>query len=297
MTNRITHCPLTGYQLSGNWSQLETTAPVFSYLFPPIGKATIALSTIYALRNEQKYSLPDVAGICRNCFENKEEPPLISTEFLSTGIKNVSFPKTFKEKASHLIQYMAKRGGDDYALFNFSSTIDYPLVYADGQEEFKRILKYLKEEYLINIENELRVSGDRVQYKNVTLTKSGIQEAQKHLPQMPLVSLVNQEITTGDSEVDQMINHAKKLFFTFPQTMDNMRSACESLCYVLEPLRSKLTSVFTDADVNTFFQMVNTFDIRHNKDSTKRLLYPEQLEWVFYTLLNTINTYTKLKNH
>ena len=74
-----------------------------------------------------------------------------------------------------------------------------------------------------------------------------------------------------------------------------MRSACESLSYVLEPLREELPKYFHKQDVSDFFNIVNNFDIRHNKDHTKKLIHPEQLEWGFYSLLNTINTYVKLK--
>lgn len=77
--------------------------------------------------------------------------------------------------------------------------------------------------------------------------------------------------------------------------MDDKRSACETLSFVLEPLRKDLTSFFSTGDVSDFFLLVNRFDIRHNKTSTTSLVHEEQLEWVFYTLLNTITTYTKLK--
>jgi len=116
------------------------------------------------------------------------------------------------------------------------------------------------------------------------------------MPQIPLIGLVSQEITTGDNAIDAKINQARSLFFSDYPSMDNMRSACEALCFVLEPLRyNGLKSVIADADVELFFQMVNKFDIRHNNHHTKTLKHPEQLEWVFYSLLNTINTYTKLK--
>ena len=79
--------------------------------------------------------------------------------------------------------------------------------------------------------------------------------------------------------------------------MDRMRSACETLSYVLERLRTELEAYFSTKDIADFFQLVNRFDIRHNKETTKALQHPEQLEWVFYTLLNTINTYIKIKNN
>jgi hypothetical protein len=113
---------------------------------------------------------------------------------------------------------------------------------------------------------------------------------------MPMVGLVNQDISTGYPDIDNQINHAKDLFFSEPPTFEKMRSACETLSYVLEPLRKDLSQYFSQKDINAFFQIVNTFDIRHNKEYTNELVTEEQLEWVFYTLLNTISTFVKLKN-
>ncbi len=127
------------------------------------------------------------------------------------------------------------------------------------------------------------------------MTSLGKEEAKKALPKMPLFGLISQTLTTGDEEIDAKINLARELFYTEPLSMDKMRSACETLIYILEPLRDSLKSYFGQKDVSDFFQIVNTFDIRHNKDSTKTIMYEEQLEWIFYTLLNTINTYSKLK--
>jgi len=42
--------------------------------------------------------------------------------------------------------------------------------------------------------------------------------------------------------------------------------------------------------------MVNNFNIRHNKTSTKVIEHEVQLEWIFYSLLNTITTYIKIRN-
>ena len=114
---------------------------------------------------------------------------------------------------------------------------------------------------------------------------------------MPLFGLVSQVISTGNSEVDEKINHARELFFDNAQSLDKMRSACEALCFILEPLREDLKNYFNQKDVSDFFQIVNTFDIRHNKETTKNIVHEEQLEWLFYSLLNTINTYVKLKQN
>lgn len=132
-------------------------------------------------------------------------------------------------------------------------------------------------------------------YTGVKVTNLGKEEAKKALPKIPLFGLINQTITTGERERDEKLNHARELFFREPQTFDNMRSACETLSYVLEPLRDNLKYYFESKDVSDFFQIVNKFDIRHNKETTMKVVEPEQLEWVFYSLLNTISAYSKLK--
>jgi hypothetical protein len=109
-----------------------------------------------------------------------------------------------------------------------------------------------------------------------------------------MLSLATQYINTGNPQFDIKIDHAKKLFFKPDSTREDKRSACESLSFVLEPLREDLKSILSTSDVNDFFKIVNNFDIRHNKDYTKRIEFEEQLEWVFYSLLNTINTFTMI---
>ena len=109
-----------------------------------------------------------------------------------------------------------------------------------------------------------------------------------------MIAVINEKIVTGDDKVDATIEHAKKQFFGTHSTLDSKRSACESLSFVIEPLRNDLSELFS-GDTEAFFQIVNTFTVRHNKALTKRIEHEEQLEWIFFSLLNTLNTYVKLK--
>lgn len=288
-------CPLTGMQLSSIKGEiLPTTAMRFDYSTPLIGKAYIALPTYQVWEASRDFKHPELAGICRNAFEDGIEPPIIDSNYIS-NVKNLSIPRTIREKNLHLLKYMYKRGGKELQEFSFFSSKDYPIAYAESDEEFNKIMKYLERQSFIRIGSELPMAMHMSKYDEVTLTSLGIIEAEKELPAIPLVGLVQQEIATGDNDVDAQISHARKLFFEEPATMEKMRSACESLSYVLEPLRNELKSHFSSKDIEAFFILVNNFDIRHNKEHTKSLVYPEQLEWVFYSLLNTINTYVKLK--
>lgn len=238
-----------------------------------------------------------IAGITRNAFEDKIDPPLIDSQFIREGFKSLNPPIDFKHKANHLLKYLYLHGGRENIKFELNSSRDFPLAYTEP-DEFTRIVQYLEKQNWINIgktHSMGRMASQKL-FMNVEITTWGLEEVEKQLPQIPLIGLVDQEITTGNIAVDEKINHAKNLFFTSGSTLDDKRSACETLSFALEPLRDDLSSFFSTSDVSDFFQIVNRFDIRHNKSTTINLVHEEQLEWVFYTLLNTIATYVKLKN-
>ena len=284
-------CVLTGYHIKGeNFVTIE--GPVVEYVFHPVGRVKIAHPTYVSFLNDPK-PRPLLAGICRNRFEKNEAPILINQDFLENGIKSHVYPKEFMEKVHHLLTVLYNKGGKNYKNFDLHSSLDFPLCYCDNDEEFERIIEYLHaEKKFITYWGKPDPSGRYY----IKLTELGIKEAEKGLPQVPLIGLVNQIISTGNSEIDSTINHAKELFHFQPPSMEKMRSACESLCYVLEPLRDKLELHLKHKDVQDFFNIVNNFDIRHNKEYTKEIKSPEQLEWVYYSLLNTINMYTKLQS-
>lgn len=294
MIDSITNCLLTGYNLDTPISLELNDKSDIEYYHIAVGNVRIDLPTVFEFINKGKFNHPILAGVCRNACENREQPPLITQNFIQNEVKNISIPKSFEEKARHLLQNLYKNGGREFKPFTFVSTRDYPLCYSEDQDEFKRIMGYLNHDYIF-WDTEQDVRGGIKFFKGVRLSKKGIKEVEKDLPKIPLIGLVYQEITTGNLDVDTNINHAKTLFFQEPQTVERMRSACEALSFVLEPLRKDVKKYFSN-DTETFFHLVNEFDIRHNKGHTKNLEHPEQLEWIFYSLLNTINTYTKMKN-
>nr|GEY91381.1 hypothetical protein [Tanacetum cinerariifolium] len=152
-------------------------------------------------------------------------------------------------------------------------------AYADNPEQFTRIIESAEKNYWLEWTGADVIGMDTKHYRGVHLTSSGVEEVEKTLPNIPMIGLVNQVIETGDASADEKINHAKDLFFQQPQTLDRMRSACEALSFVLEPIREDLKLYFSKGDVSDFFNIVNNFDIRHNKDQTKSITHPEQLEW------------------
>jgi hypothetical protein len=237
-----------------------------------------------------------IAGITRNACEDKQAPPLIDSQFIRNGYKALNPPTEFKEKVHRFLKYLYEHGGRENEKFELNSTMHFPLAYAET-DEFIRIVEYLEKQNWIEVGRTHKIGAMASQrlYMGVELTTWGMDEIEKHLPQIPLVGLVDQKIATGNIAVDEKINHAKNLFFKENASLDDKRSACETLSYVLEPLRNDLATFFSSTDVNVFFQIVNRFDIRHNKTTTINLVHEEQLEWIFYTQLNTINTFVKMR--
>lgn len=292
----LKHCILSAQQFDETVKFSNLSAPAIEYEWSTVGKVKISHPTLIEFQNNRKFIHPILAGICRNSFINKVEPPLINQHFIDVEIKNIKYPKAFKEKCLHFLKYMYNNGGKDFKKFDFYNARDYPICYSEDLDDFSRVLEYLEDNYQIKWHSAPGMARNLKQYFDVQLTDEGIEKVEAELPNIPMIGLAEQEISTGNPINDEKINHAKTLFFQQPQTMDRMRSSCESLIFILEPLRQEIKKYLNSKDTEDFFNIVNNFDIRHNKEKTKDIEHPEQLEWIFYSLLNSINTYSKLKN-
>ncbi|MGA2297667.1 MAG: hypothetical protein ABSG15_08990 [FCB group bacterium] len=293
----ITTDCFTGWEIKQNDLKVIDSATIEYTDSSSYGKIKITYEAYDEIKKgnyDIKFSL---LGIARNCFDNHEEPPVFNLDFINEGIKSYNLPKSFNEKVFHCLKYLYEHGGKENYKFNFNSTMDFPVTYSDS-DEFIRVVEYIEKMGWIEIKKTHPMSafGREKIFMDVELTPDGLLEVEKSLPQIPLIGLVSQEISTGDNDIDDKIKHAKDLFFKEYSNTNDKRSACEELSYILEPLRDKLSNFFSASDVSDFFQLVNRFDVRHNKSGTINLVYEEQLEWVFYTLLNTINIYVKLSH-
>ncbi|GAB3953809.1 hypothetical protein GCM10028805_38280 [Spirosoma harenae] len=181
---------------------------------------------------------------------------MLTDQYISDDVKNVPYPKEFREKARHLLKFIYDKGGKDFIEMKLTAVIDYPLCYADDINEFIRIVDFLVEKkYWLEYKKVANFALGNKAYIGVTLTESGIDEVERDLPKVPMVGLVEQRIDTGDEASDNRIKHTIRLFTTEPVTIENMRSACQALAYELEPLRDELTKYgyFTSKDTNDFF--------------------------------------------
>jgi hypothetical protein len=250
----------------------------------------IAFNAASSLIPEQKQL---IAGVCRN-RTMKGMPPVEITAALINNIPQLNPIMGFEPRSRHLLQVIYERGGKEFADQNFGSNSDCPIIYS-SKEEFDSAITFLEKSGWIECRLK-RPTSHGTFYQGVLMTMDGIAEIEKGLPKMPMYGLVSQEIATGDDETDAKIEHARRLFFGEHSTEIQKRSACEELSHILEPLRNELKNIF-QGDTEVFFNLVNNFDIRHNKATTKTIEYPEQLEWIFYSLLNTLNTYIKIKKN
>ena len=289
----IEKCPFTGFKLDPEEIK-PVTGPFIEYETPFVGKVKITLPAFDEIKNAPNKYI--IAGICLSRTIQHLEPLLIDSNFIQFKYKKEKPPEKFEEKCLLFLRNLYLTGGNENKSFTLRPQNNFALAFA-SPEEFARIIDHVLSEYFITIGNTTVTTGESLGriYNNTKLTTAGRTEASKSLPKLPMFSLINQNIQTGDKDTDNQINHAREIFFSEPMSIDNMRSACATLSYVLEPLRNDLNNFFNQKDIQDFFQIVNSFDIRHNKESTKNLIYQEQFEWIFYSLLNTITTYVKLK--
>jgi len=281
-------CPLTGVPTTLTQSSENMSFSYETTLTGLVWFTDLALQAASSLSEDQRRIL---AGICRNRDIADAKPEIINLEFLQR-LYDLEIPYSFEARATHFLKYLYDHGGKNYQTHNFNSVKDSPITYSTA-EEFENIVRYLRNENWIEYD-EMLPTNSGVFYQSLSLKKGGLVEVEKGQPKIPMYDLVNQKITTGDAKTDAIIEDARKQFFSDISTMETKRSACEKLSYVIEPLRTHLETLFS-GDTEKFFQIVNTFDIRHNKQSTIRIEHEEQLEWVFYSLLNTISTYVKMR--
>lgn len=112
------------------------------------------------------------------------------------------------------------------------------------------------------------------------------------LPQQGMEKLV-EEIAKSKKpkNFEDKIQHAIDLFFDKNASLESKKSACNTLSGILENVRKDLT--IPDKEENELFQIINNWGIRHQNDKQKKAS-KEDLEWIFYSLLNTINYFLSL---
>ncbi len=215
----------------------------------------------------------------------------------STLLENLNEPEelnTYESRVIHLLRYIDEKGGDLRTPFDLNSMADFVITFSNNASEFERICYDLHYSGLIKVSNYDSESFPKIALK-VEIRKEGKQKLDSNY-NLSILEKLTRDVYTGDRAIDDKLIHAQELFY---QNVDieKKRSACKTLSDILEPIREEMkTKYFFRKDVQTFFDIINNFDIRHNKMSTKEIKYEEQFDWIFYSLLNSIITYYKMIN-
>lgn len=208
----LKYCPLTNLSLHSNRAIVNpTTRAALEYEFEPIGRAHITDVAIAELHQVDESIKAKLAGICRNAFENKEEPIEVTSAFIA-NLQDYKTPSTVRAKSNHLLKYMYDRGGNDYEAFSFSSAFDYPLVYAIDAGEFNKIMKHLEAQGFIKIGNEIGMAGHLVVYEEVSMTDAGINQVENEILASAQNSLPTPQpmntVKSKEQVIDIFISHS-----------------------------------------------------------------------------------------
>ncbi|MEO8587817.1 MAG: hypothetical protein ABI432_00465 [Flavobacteriales bacterium] len=288
-------CPLTGYEAKdfGYVGSPGAISTLLTYTNAAVGRVLIGELFYQGLVNVGQRR-PLLAGYCRQEYEASRKPIVLVHGPAEELERTLKYPKTLKEKEAHILQYVYAKGGNEGKWFDFQSKRDYPLCYCTGPAELEAVMSNLIDRDLVEC-RKTHLGGYNNTNYHLRLRAHALDELEAHLSHGPMVGLTSQTVVTSNPDWNTRISHAIDLFNEQPRTKERMRSAVVELSAVLEPLRGKLEEQFGKKDTNVFFQLVNEFDVRHNKNEINRLEHDEQLEWLYYAFLNTLNTYAKLE--
>lgn len=166
---KLSRCILTGHTLV-NRIDLNKINSYITYEFIVVGKVKITQPALLMLTDKETPNNPILAGICRNAFENNNEPPLITEDFISNELKTIKHPKSFIEKYIHFLKFIYSNKQKK----NFFNAADYSISFAEDSEEFTNILNYLNENSFLKWDSVLTMAGYRKRYYNVQITAKGI---------------------------------------------------------------------------------------------------------------------------
>ena len=159
------------------------------------------------LTEEEKYI---IAGVCRNNKEKGIQPTQIAIADLQ-NCKSLNIPYSFEERCRWFLQYLYDKTGKDFRSISFNTWSDCGLTYS-GPDEFKRIVKFLASEELIEWESEIKSKPSNF-YQDVRITKKGKEALRR--PKISLNDLQSQVQTKGlEDEVNDLEINLRQLIFS-----------------------------------------------------------------------------------
>ena len=217
--------------------------------------------------------------------ENQKEPPTMSPSPEIYILKNL-----YKGSIFPIEDYYQKYDSDTLftvieILHNHIAKYDIKYleyIIDEPREEFRKhinsLLKFYNEGYYIN--------------------------EQGYILELPNDALLN-VISRAPNEIESQLilekyRSAIKMYLHYTSNREEKRKAINLLADILEPLRNELKNILNEEwefnknlHDNLIFEIVNNFNIRHNKEVKN---YSEDIwfEWMFHYYTSLINTYYRL---
>lgn len=158
--------------------------------------------------------------------------------------------------------------------------------------------KDIKKDFAIQINNILQFyeEGYFLETSSGTITK-GLKDPVKNMFSEDLTNICSEDVMTK-------MRTAIKMYYRFDSNIELKRKAINLLADILEPLRNDLKDILNrEYDINKnkhdklIFDIVNGFNIRHNKDDQKKNYQHEiWYDWMIQYYSSVIITYYKLNS-
>jgi len=119
-----------------------------------------------------------------------------------------------------------------------------------------------------------------------------------HKPEQGFETIFEADIPSNDANINARIDSAVLRYRRHGSTLDDRRQAVRDLADVLEYLRPKVKSLFTNQDEKDLYNIANNFGIRHHNDKQKTNYDTGLwLSWMFYYYLATIHVLLRKMSH
>lgn len=112
--------------------------------------------------------------------------------------------------------------------------------------------------------------------------------------QSPIGEVADRQIQQRQVSAEDEVAHAIREFRKRDAGLPEKRSAIRALSHALEPRRKEIAARLSRKDEGDLFQIVNSFTIRHNKDTDRDDYGDEFLDWIFWTHLATVDLLDQL---
>ena len=170
---------------------------------------------------------------------------------------------------------------------------DHIAFYDYNQEEIHK--EEPREEYVEHINNLLKA------YKNGFYLEPSSGYIMG-LPNQALQEQLNTEIKDFPDDVIEKMSSASRMYYRFDSSMEEKKKAINILADILEPIRDNVKDIFDKDHLGKkphdklIFDIVNNFNVRHNKDNQK-LDYSKEIwyDWMMQYYTSVIIAYYKIQ--